>query len=99
MEAEELRRLEAIAHAAGDTEKADLLSTIADLIEERSDFEDIEEELKTLKRETEDHNAYKEFFFSCFDFLSGHYPCPSVTSDYDQGVIFSAIQKGEEAAE
>ena len=37
---------------------------------------------------------YKQFFEECFYRLNGHYPCPSVTSDYDQSVIFDAIEKG-----
>lgn len=41
--------------------------------------------------------SYKAFFESCFERLSGHYPCPSVTSDYDCQVIFEAIGRGEES--
>jgi hypothetical protein len=37
---------------------------------------------------------YKQFFEDCFYRLNGHYPAPSVTSDYDQSVIFDAIEKG-----
>jgi hypothetical protein len=40
-------------------------------------------------------DSYKEFFSDCFEHLAGHYPCPSVSSDYDKGVIFDAISKGE----
>jgi hypothetical protein len=29
--------------------------------------------------------------------LAGHYPAPDISSDYDKSVIFSAIEKGEEA--
>lgn len=43
-----------------------------------------------------DYELYKQFFFDCFERLNGHYPCPSVTSDYDKGVIFKAIKRGEE---
>jgi len=42
-----------------------------------------------------DYAAYKQFFEDCFMRLNGRYPCPSVTSDYDCGVIFAAIDKGE----
>lgn len=40
-----------------------------------------------------DYEEYKQFFEDCFERLDGHYPCPSVTSDYDCGVIFEAISK------
>ena len=46
-----------------------------------------------------DYAEYREFFFDCFMRLAGHYPCPSVTSDYDKSVIFAAIDKGEGVAE
>lgn len=46
-----------------------------------------------------DYEAYKQFFEACFERLAGHYPCPSVTSDYDCSVIFDAISKGEGVAE
>ena len=42
-----------------------------------------------------DYADYREFFYDCFQRLNGHYPCPSVTSDYDKSVIFEAIEKGE----
>lgn len=45
-----------------------------------------------------DYDAYKQFFEDCFAHLlpdGGHYPCPSVTSDYDCSVIFDAIAKGD----
>lgn len=41
-------------------------------------------------------DSYKAFFYDCFERLSAHYPCPEVTSDYDCGVIFDAIERGEE---
>lgn len=41
--------------------------------------------------------SYKQFFYDCFERLNGHYPCPSVTNDYDQSIIFSAIERGEES--
>jgi hypothetical protein len=40
---------------------------------------------------------YVQFFQECFARLAGHYPAPSITSDYDKSVIFGAIEKGEEA--
>jgi hypothetical protein len=38
-----------------------------------------------------DAEAYRVFFYDCFARLDGHYPCPSVTSDYDCSFIFDAI--------
>ena len=62
----------------------------------------LEEELEAAKDDSltqwERNNgpaeAYKQFFEDCFERLAGHYPCPSVTSDYDKSVIFEAIEKG-----
>ena len=42
-----------------------------------------------------DYAEYREFFYDCFQRLDGHYPCPSVTSDYDKSIILAAIEKGE----
>lgn len=42
------------------------------------------------------YDAYKQFFEECFYRLNGRYPAPSVTSDYDQSVVFDAIEKGSE---
>ena len=97
MTLEQLAQMEREAYASGDTDRAALLAAVVDLIWERERFEDLEDELESLKRETEDHEAYKSFFEDCFDRLDGHYPCPSVTSDYDCSVIFDAIEAGEAA--
>jgi len=32
-------------------------------------------------------------------YLAGHCPDPDISSDYDKGVIFAAIEKGEGATE
>lgn len=56
----------------------------------------VEEE---IEKRCPDYEAYKQFFEDCFQRLDGHYPCPSVTSDHDQSVIFDAITKGEGVAE
>jgi hypothetical protein len=77
------------------------------LIDLREALEDKEKEISALEDDSlsawEKKNGpadqYKEFFSDCFERLNGHYPCPSVTSDYDCGVIFEAIQKGEEVKE
>ena len=90
-----LREKGTAADNAGDYEKAALFYALADsldLIAEQAD------KLKDLEKETEsraDYAAYKEFFENCFARLTGHYPCPEVTSDYDCSVIFDAIENGE----
>lgn len=94
---------ERIAYAEGLTMAAELFARIADLTAE---CDQLAEELEKAREDAaddsltrwEDENgpaeAYKDFFFDCFQRLAGHYPCPSVTSDYDKSVIFEAIEKG-----
>ena len=94
---------ERIAYAEGFTMAAELFARIAELEAERGA---LAEELENLKDEAaedsltqwEDKNgpadAYKQFFEDCFARLAGHYPAPSVTSDYDKSVIFETIEKG-----
>lgn len=97
---------ERAAYMAGDTRAAELLAQIATLEAERDQLaEELEkaqdaaadDSLKHWEKENGDPEQYKEFFFDCFARLAGHYPAPDVSSDYDKGVIFSAIEKGEEA--
>lgn len=97
---------ERAAYLAGDTRTAELLAQIVQLEAERDQLAEELENLKdiaaddSLERwENENGNPddFKEFFYECFARLAGHYPCPSVTSDYDKSVIFAAIEKGEEA--
>jgi outer membrane murein-binding lipoprotein Lpp len=97
---------ERAAYMAGDTRAAELLAQIAQLEAERDALaEELEkaqdaaadDSLERWEKENGDAEQYKEFFFDCFARLAGHYPCPEVSSDYDKGVIFSAIEKGEEA--
>jgi hypothetical protein len=96
---------ERAAYLAGDTRTAELFARIAELEGER---DQLVEELENLKDTAADDSLehwenengpaeeYKEFFFDCFARLAGHYPAPSVSSDYDKSVIFAAIEKGEE---
>jgi len=58
---------------------------------------ELESDLESLKKETEDYEQYRDFFRSCFERLDKHYPCAEVTSDYDCSVIFDAIEAGEAA--
>jgi hypothetical protein len=62
-------------------------STIQDQIDSKIDSE--------IAERCPDYEAYKQFFEDCFNRLNSHYPCPSITSDYDQSVIFDAIEKGD----
>lgn len=93
---------ERIAYAEGFAGTAELFARIAALEAER---DNLQAQLDDLPNEAErDQNArdlenYRQFFFDCFQRLAGHYPCPSVTSDYDQSVIFAAIERGEGGAD
>lgn len=94
---------ERIAYAEGFTMAAELFARIAELEAER---DALAEELENLKDKAaedsltqwENQNGpadeYRQFFNDCFERLAGHYPRPSVTSDYDKSVIFEAIEKG-----
>jgi hypothetical protein len=97
---------ERAAYMAGDTRAAELLAQIAQLEAERDALAEELEKAQdaaaddSLKHWEDEHGSaeeYKEFFYDCFARLAGHYPAPSVSSDYDKSVIFSAIEKGEEA--
>jgi hypothetical protein len=57
------------------------------------------ETLEQWERRNGSAGEYRDFFEACFHCLAGHYPAPSVTSDYDKSVIFNAIRKGEGADE
>lgn len=104
-----LDELERAAYMAGDTSLAagfaainDLNNVLidADLTLDRKIETQIEEKLdKALNDNCPDYAAYKQFFEDCFQRLDGHYPCASVTSDYDRSVIFNAIERGEGATE
>jgi outer membrane murein-binding lipoprotein Lpp len=96
---------ERAAYMAGDTRAAELLAQIAQLEAERDALtEELEkaqdaaadDSLARWENENGDAEQYKEFFFDCFARLAGHYPAPDISSDYDKGVIFAAIEKGEE---
>src|SRR5574343_440008 len=91
---------ERIAYAEGFTKAAELFARIAELEAERDALaEELEKaaEASLVRWEHENGPAedYKEFFFDCFSRLAGHYPCPTIGSDYDKSVIFAAIEKGE----
>lgn len=90
---------ERIAYSEGFTMAAELFARIAELEAERDALtEELEQarddSLTRWERNNGPADQYKEFFFDCFERLAGHYPAPSVTSDYDKSVIFDAIEKG-----
>lgn len=96
---------ERIAYAEGFTMAAELFARIAELEAERDALaEELEkaqdaaadDSLASWEKENGDPDDFKEFFYDCFARLAGHYPCPDISSDYDKGVIFGAIEKGEE---
>ncbi len=103
-----LDELERAAYMAGDTQLAAGLAAIddlgnvlndADLTLDRMIETQIDEKLdKAVNDNCPDYAAYKQFFEDCFQRLDGHYPCASVTSDYDRSVIFDAIERGEGVA-
>lgn len=86
--------------AIGDDYTLKIIEIIKNDIEENiiSEFEDEIKELKKDIQRFDDYNDYVEFFNDCFEHLNGHYPCPSVTSDYDKSIIFNTISKGENNA-
>ena len=90
---------ERIAYSEGFTMAAELFARIAELEAEVDRLQNELEDTATLA-EWEDKNGpayeYVQFFNECFERLAGHYPAPSVTSDYDKSVIFAAIERGEE---
>lgn len=91
---------EQLAYLTGDVRTANLLAQIVELEEKVRVLENQIEDTMTLD-EWENRNGpaydYVQFFEECFERLSGHYPSPSVTSDYDRSIVFDAIERGEEA--
>lgn len=90
---------ERLAYAEGFTETARVLGQIVDAEAERDELLDevewLRDELRDLQRETQNHAEYRAFFEECFEHLAGHYPAPSVTSDYDKSVIFETLDRAE----
>ena len=95
---------ERVAYITGDTRTAD---TLAEIMDQAGQIELLDQELgealdDSLSEWEKNHGPaqdYYEFFHECFAHLDGHYPAPSVTSDYDKGVIFEMIRKGSEVQE
>ena len=90
-----LEEQERAAYMQGDIRTADLLGQLEDMTEERDALEEAAEDVDIFTDELrEELEALREFFDDCFERLAGHYPAPSVFSDYDKSVIFEAIEKG-----
>lgn len=93
-----IQEQEQAAYMAGDTRTADLLARIAELEAQVLELEDKIEDTATLEDWEKNNGAaydYVQFFNGCFERLAGHYPAPSVSSDYDKSIIFAAIERGE----
>jgi len=95
-----IAELERRAYAENAPALAEVLAALHDALLRIDELETQIEDTETLsqwERKNAPADSYKEFFYDCFERLNGHYPCPSVTNDYDCGVIFDAIERGEEA--
>lgn len=91
--------LESKAYVEGSTALAQLLVKLGEALEQVEELSDqLEDAGKTIADQS-DYDNYKQFFYDCFERLNMHYPCPSVTSDYDCSVIFDAIERVEGTAE
>ena len=93
-----IAEIERRAYAENAPALAEVLGALHDALQQVEHLEAIIADTETLaqwERKNGPADSYKEFFFDCFERLDGHYPCPSVTSDYDKGVIFEAIERGE----
>ena len=96
--------LEREAYMAGN---ATLAQAYARIIELEAEVELLQDKLDSAESDslTAWNDAYGsakdyyDFFYECFARLAGHYPCPSIGSEYDKSVIFAAIDKGEGVTE
>lgn len=93
-----IEELERRAYAENAPALAKVLGALHDALQRINELEPLIDDTETLaqwERKNGPADSYKEFFNDCFERLDGHYPCPSVTSDYDKRVIFQAIERGE----
>lgn len=94
-----IAELERKAYAENAPALAEVLAALHDALQRINELEtqiDDTETLEQWERKNDPAESYKSFFYDCFERLNGHHPCISVTSDYDCGVIFDAIERGEE---
>lgn len=97
---EVIAEIERRAYSEGAPALAEVLGALHDALQRIDELQAIIDDTETLEqweRKNGPADSYKEFFYDCFERLDGHYPCPSVTSDYDKAVIFDAIERGEVA--
>ena len=85
-----LEAMESLAYMNDQGERAAMLRAIIDL-RERLEAAEAVETIEKWEERNGPADAYMAFFFDCFERLDKPYPCPSVTSDYDKGVIFDII--------
>ena len=91
-------KTEVQAYLDGNIELADALARIAELEAEVEALENAAADVVSLESWENSYGPayeYYQFFNECFARLNEHYPCPSVTSDYDKSIIFEAIERGE----
>jgi hypothetical protein len=92
-----LEEQERAAYMNGDTKTAALLGELEDVTRAYEALEEKHEDTEVFTDELRDElEALREFFSDCFERLAGHYPAPSVFSDYDKNVIFETIEAGAE---
>lgn len=97
-----LEELERTAYISGNVALSSALAMADDAQREAEFLQDQIDDTETLEQWEDRHgpaDEYRRFFEECFERLSSHYPAPSVTSDYDKGVIFAAIERGEGVTE
>lgn len=83
------------AYIAGDVEKSELLSTIAELLTMAEENEDIVKEHSALIEKTKNFDAYQAFFYECSQNLRLSWPAPSVTNGHDCSIIYDTISKAD----
>ncbi len=97
-----IAELERRAYAENAPALAEVLAALHDALQRINELETQIDDTETLaqwERKNGPVYNYVQFFLGCFERLNGHYPCPSVTNDYDCSVVFEAIARGEEARE
>ena len=90
--------LERAAYLAGHVELANAYARIVELETQVEILEETISDTETLEQWEKNHGSaqqYYAFFLECCARLNGHYPCPDVSSDYDCGVIYQSIERGE----
>lgn len=95
-----IAELERRAYAENAPALAEVLAALHDALQRIDELETQINDTETLaqwERKNGSAESYKSFFDSCFERLDGHYPCPSVTNDYDCCAGFDAIERGEES--